>query len=126
MPPLDPVEFIAKHRATTTTCDAAEAARRIRERGDLLVVDVREPAEFAAGAVEGAVNIPRGMLEFQIGSACESEQPSILLHCKSGGRAVLAARTLRDMGYEDVVVYAGPIEDLLAACDSAGSEAGRG
>ena len=120
--PLSPIEFIATHRPSTPTCDASQAAQRIRAEVDLLVIDVRETAEFAAGAVECAVNIPRGMLEFQIGGACKTDQPSILVHCKSGGRAVLAARTLREMGYEEVVAFAGPIEELIAALGAGNSD----
>ena len=46
----------------------------------------------------------------------DAEQP-ILIHCKTGGRAVLAAKTLSEMGYKNVGAYQGTVEDLLAALE---------
>ena len=84
---------------------------------DFVLVDVRESAEFESTSVPGAVNIPRGFLEFKIAESCpEADQP-ILIHCKTGGRAVLAAKTLSEMGYKNVGAYQGTVEDLLAALE---------
>ncbi len=111
------IELIQKYAETTGTCDAKEAARRIQNEEDLILVDVRESAEVEARAVPGAIHIPRGFLEFKIAEACPSGDQPILLHCKTGGRAILAARTLSEMGYERVHAYQGTVEDLLAALD---------
>ncbi len=108
------IELITTYKETTTLCDAGEAAGKIKTDASLTIVDVREPAEFEETAVPGAVNIPRGFLEFKIAQSCpEADQP-ILLHCKTGGRAVLAARTLSELGYKNVSAYQGTVEDLLA------------
>ncbi|KAF1701215.1 rhodanese-like domain-containing protein [Pseudoxanthomonas kaohsiungensis] len=102
----------------------AAAQSRIREvepgdclAGEALVVDVREPAEFAQGHLPGAVNLPRGVLEFQIrahpavacrtaGSPAPASLP-LLLYCLTGGRSALAADSLRQLGFEDVRSLAG-------------------
>ena len=74
-----------------------------------LLVDVRDGTEVAAtGKAAGAVHIPRGVLEFK----ADPESPgfdnnfakdkTIILHCASGGRAALAGKLLKDMGYEKV------------------------
>jgi phage shock protein E len=109
------IELITSYKETTSLCNVEEAARRIKQESDLIIVDVRESAEFAATAVPGAINIPRGFLEFKISEACPTAEPPILLHCKTGGRAVLAAKTLSEMGYKNVSAYQGTVEDLLAA-----------
>jgi len=72
-----------------------------------LIVDVREPQEFAAGHVPGTINIPRGMLEFKIWSQVgyptntRMDQP-IVLQCQSGNRASLAAQTLTELGFTQI------------------------
>ena len=69
-----------------------------------LLLDVRQPAEFAAGHVPGAVNIPRGLLEFLIYQAAwlpeEVDTNKIIyVQCKTGGRATLATATLERIGF---------------------------
>ena len=72
--------------------------------GRALIIDVREPQEFAAGHVPGAINIPRGVIDTQIwnhvGSTekADRERP-IVLQCQSGKRATLAAQTLGELGF---------------------------
>ena len=72
--------------------------------GETLIVDVREPQEFAAGHVPGAINIPRGVLEFKIWNhvgyptGTRMDQP-IVLQCQSGNRASLAAQALTELGF---------------------------
>jgi rhodanese-related sulfurtransferase len=77
--------------------------------GAVPVLDVREPAEFAAGCLPGAVNIPRGVLEFQIGNhpAFQNREGDILVYCQSGGRSALAVETLQKLGYGRAVSMAG-------------------
>lgn len=72
------------------------------------VLDVREPSEYAAGCLPGAINIPRGMLEFRIGSVpeCNPGAP-LLVYCQSGGRSALAVEVLRKMGYDQAISLAG-------------------
>lgn len=93
--------------------------------GDRVVIDVREPAEFATGHVPGAVNIPRGVLEFEIeahpavgcatDAALADRQRSIVVYCRSGGRAALAALSLQQLGFTDVRSMAGGIMAWSAA-----------
>jgi rhodanese-related sulfurtransferase len=82
-----------------------EEYRKIVENpGPALIVDVREPHEYAAGHVPGAINIPRGMIQTEIwkhvGSAdkANAERP-IVLQCQAGRRATLAAQTLGELGF---------------------------
>ncbi|MBH0191554.1 MAG: hypothetical protein HP492_07295 [Nitrospira sp.] len=72
-----------------------------------LIVDVREPQEYAAGHVPGAINIPRGVIEFKIWNYVgypantQLDQP-IVLQCQSGNRASLAAQSLADLGFTHI------------------------
>ena len=85
-----------------------EAAEEL-EGEDALLVDIREPGERVEnGSIAGAVEAPRGMLEFWADPTSpyhrDEFEPGrrIILHCASGGRSALAAATLQDLGYERV------------------------
>jgi sulfur dioxygenase len=82
-----------------------------------VVIDVREPAELEAGRLPGAIHIPRGLLEFRIGSCHELADPSVpvLVYCRSGARSALAAETLQRMGYSNVSNIAGGFEAWVAS-----------
>ena len=111
----------------TTAADlVAQAKSRIQEispqelqqRLDRVrIIDVREPAEFAAGHLPGAVNLPRGVLEFQIDSKAElaDRNCAIVMQCQVGGRSALATVAMQALGYRDVVNLAGGFAAWKAA-----------
>lgn len=77
--------------------------------GNAVVVDVRDAMEVrSTGKVAGALHIPRGMLEFQADPDSPAHNKAldkgltVILYCGSGGRAALAGKTLKDMGYAQV------------------------
>ena len=101
-------ELVAEARADLRCVDAQTARAEIAENGGLLI-DVREAGEAGSPAVAGAVNIPRGVLELNIGElAADAGQP-LYLHCATGGRATIAAQQLQKMGYENVSVITCPV-----------------
>jgi rhodanese-related sulfurtransferase len=74
-----------------------------------LVVDVRDGTEVAAtGKIAGAIHIPRGSLEFKADTTAPTADPNfaldrpVIVHCAGGGRAALAGKLLKDMGYQKV------------------------
>ncbi|OJF16592.1 MAG: hypothetical protein A6D91_11315 [Bacillaceae bacterium G1] len=78
--------------------DAETLREKIRRREGLKIVDVREPEEFAAGHIPGAVNLPLGRIRFTANKELSPED-EIVLVCRSGRRSVTAARILKKMGY---------------------------
>ena len=110
--PRTPAELVAKAREQVRICSCAEAVVWIEHNPHGRVVDVREPAEHAAGPIGGSVNIPRGLIEFQIEAACQGPGTPILLFCASGGRAALAAMALEELGYSAVTAVIGSFGDL--------------
>jgi sulfur-carrier protein adenylyltransferase/sulfurtransferase len=67
------------------------------------VVDVREPEEWAAGHIPGAVHVPKSYLESRIEGAVPDHSGHVILYCASGNRSAWATRTLvEDLGYENV------------------------
>jgi rhodanese-related sulfurtransferase len=78
-------------------------------KGDAVLIDIRDSAELAnTGKASGSVHIPRGSLEFKADLSTPTADKSlaydkpVILHCASGGRAALAGKLLKDMGYEKV------------------------
>jgi rhodanese-related sulfurtransferase len=82
-----------------------------------VVIDVREPDEYAAGHLAGAVNLPRGLLEFKLSGnpALERRDLAVVLYCKTSGRAALSACTMQAMGYLNVASIAGGYDAWVAA-----------
>jgi len=81
------------------------------------IIDVREADEYAAGHLSGAVNLPRGLLEFRLSAtpALEKRDLNVVLYCKTSGRAALAANTMHSMGYLNVVSIDGGYDAWLSA-----------
>lgn len=101
-------ELVSEAKQRVTNLNVEQVAAEV-ERGDPLIVDLREPEERAQhGAIPGAVHAPRGMLEFWADPSSAYHRPEFdpnrrtILHCAAGGRSALAADTLQQMGYTNV------------------------
>jgi rhodanese-related sulfurtransferase len=71
------------------------------------LVDCREPDEVKDGYMPGAINIPRGMIEFDITEKIPLRNTKIYIYCNNGDRSTLAATALKEMKYYDVASIAG-------------------
>lgn len=85
-------------------------ARKLAESGEWLVLDVREPDEFEDGHIPGAVNISRGFLEVKADAThhkrderLQNRNQKVLCYCGGGIRSLMAAKTLHEMGFEEVL-----------------------
>ena len=86
-----------------------ELAHELKERDDLLLLDIREIQEYVdLGTIPSAIHAPRGMLEFWADPASPyyrdyfQEDKRIVLFCAGGGRSAFAAKALKEMGYSSV------------------------
>ena len=87
-----------------------DLAEELEAGRELMLLDVREPHEFQAMHIRGAINVPRGVLE----AACEynyedtvpelveARDRDIVVICRSGKRSALAAQVMRRLGYNKV------------------------
>ena len=107
---ITPQELVADAKSKIKELAPAEAVQSIKSGA--LVLDVREPAEYDAGKLTGAVNIPRGVLEFKISDhpAFADKNAAIVLYCKTGGRSALATLSLQQLGYTNVHSVQGGFE----------------
>ena len=108
-------ELVGAAKAKVQELSPEQVAAEL-ERGDAVLVDLREGPELeASGRIPGSVHVPRGMLEFRADPTStyhdQALEPGkrVILHCASGGRSALAAATLQEMGYTDVAHLDGGI-----------------
>lgn len=90
----------------------SEALAAAVDAGRAGVVDVRTAAEYAAGHIPGAVNIPLGELQSRVADVPRG-QP-LVVHCQAGGRAAIAASLLSATGLKDVQLYGGGFTEWAA------------
>jgi rhodanese-related sulfurtransferase len=79
---------------------APNEAVQLINREKAVVIDVCEPAEFAAGHVVGARNIPLGELESKLVGAVKNKKLPLILICQSGARSARAVATVKGLGFE--------------------------
>jgi len=121
--PLTAQDLVAAAKSAIREIDADELLRL--QAAGVPVIDVREPGEFAAGRVPGAVNIPRGVLEFEVDghpavncvkdAALGHRDAPVVLYCRSGGRSALAAEALKRLGFAEPLSMAGGFNAWAAA-----------
>ncbi len=116
------MDFVGEARAQVDHINADQLQEMVESKSDLLLLDIREESEFAAGHIPDAYLVPRGILE---GAAdlnypkrdavlCQARQRPIVVYCATGGRSAMAAHTLKQMGFEEVYNLAGGIENWEA------------
>ncbi|HJU64333.1 MAG TPA: rhodanese-like domain-containing protein [Gemmatimonadaceae bacterium] len=101
----------AKTRVKEVT--PSEAAR-IRERGEAMFLDVREPNEWNLFHIPGAIHVPLGEVAQRVKDAVPADRP-IIVYCARGNRSALAADTMRQLGYGDVSSMASGIRGWVDA-----------
>jgi len=82
--------------------DELKARWEARRERPFTLVDVREKDEVRAGYIPGALHIPRGFLEMQAEQKLADKGAEIIVYCAGGTRSAFAAKTLRELGYQNV------------------------
>jgi molybdopterin/thiamine biosynthesis adenylyltransferase/rhodanese-related sulfurtransferase len=82
-----------------------------RDLNGAVLVDVRERDEWDEGHIPGAIHVPRGHLESRIESVAPDRAKRVVIYCAAGNRSAFAAKTLEELGYEDVASLAGGFTD---------------
>src|SRR5213076_2030923 len=100
-------EYIKRIRAQIEEVDPSEVKPLVGN--GVPIIDVREAEEYAVAHLPGAKSVPRGYLESRIDAAVPDRKQRVILYCASGQRSALAAHTLTDLGFEDVVSMTGGI-----------------
>ena len=90
--------------AKKSICEVSVSeAKDLLDKGGYIFLDCREPKEFKMGHIPGAMNIPRGLLEFKIAKKIPDKNAKIVMYCKKGGRGCLATCCICRMGYKNAI-----------------------
>jgi rhodanese-related sulfurtransferase len=105
-------DFVAEALAVVPELTPDQVNQRLA--AGYLLLDVREPEEFEAGRLPGAINIPRGMVEVRADrehhkkdERLQDRSQRIICYCGGGYRSALAAKALKEMGFGEVYSMAG-------------------
>jgi rhodanese-related sulfurtransferase len=118
-------DMLADARQSVAALSVPQARDAVDHATVAVILDIREPDEWARGHLPGAANIPRGWLELRADPAspiaeaalAASQDGTVLVYCSRapGVRSLLAAATLRELGYPHAAVLEGGLEEWAAA-----------
>ena len=100
-------ELLEKVKREIKEVTAEELYQELQQNNPLSILDVREHDEFAKGHLPNAIFIPRGYLELRIENTIPDRAQKIYVYCGGGNRSALAARSLQEMGYQNVASLKG-------------------
>lgn len=113
-------ERIARARVSVKTVEMATLGQAVDKKEDVLILDVREPNEYASGYVPGAVNIPRGLLEMKIWKHAGYPDKldttrTLYVYCATAARSALATETLTQLGFSNAYLVNMQLEEWRKA-----------
>jgi molybdopterin/thiamine biosynthesis adenylyltransferase/rhodanese-related sulfurtransferase len=104
-------ELLQQVKSEIEEVDAGRARELLDAAEPPVIIDVRERDEWEEGHLPLAVHVPRGHLESRIERAAPDRARPVILYCASGNRSAFAAKTLEELGYEQVSSLAGGYTD---------------
>ncbi len=110
-------QMVAEAREGSEVVSPQEAQQRIQQNPNIVVLDVREPEDVKeTGLIPGAINIPLGMLPLRADTELpehlreqklQDRNTTVITTCAGGAQAALAAKTLKEMGFNNVAIIDG-------------------
>jgi rhodanese-related sulfurtransferase len=113
--PVGLMDFVRAAKSCITEIAPAELKAKLDAKENLLLVDVREPAEFEHGHIGGAHLVPRGIIEAAADTSYPKHYPplsgardqQVIIYCATSGRSAMATAVLQMMGFKNVINLAG-------------------
>ena len=106
------LKIVEAARQEIAECSADEISTLIAKGA--VIIDVRESHEFDAGHLKEAIHIGKGVIERDIEKQGFDTAQKLVLYCGGGFRSAIAAKSLKDMGYEDVMSLWGGWRGIVA------------
>ena len=104
-------ELLSQVKEEIDEVSSPDVHERIGEPQGPLLLDVREQDEWQEGHLPGAVHVPRGNLESRVEALISDKSREIIVYCAVGARSAFAAKSLGDLGYDNVVSMVGGFAD---------------
>lgn len=120
MPPIVK-KMVVEAKTSIKSIDMEALKAAIDNKEDVAIIDVRVPTEYATGHIPGSINIPRGLLEFfvwekVVGYPEKTDMSKkIYIYCKTGIRAIMATKSLQDLGLTNATLVNMKIADWVKA-----------
>lgn len=105
-------ELIREAQQHIECVDVQTAKKIYDESPDAVIVDVREKHKAEVSKLTDSINISRGILEYDVHKECPDANTVIITHCGGGGRASLAAHSLKQLGYHRVYAVTAPFDEI--------------
>lgn len=103
------LELVNKAKSKIKETNVSEVVKKIEAGHAFHFVDVREDDEWKAGHAKGAIHLGKGILERDVEATIPNKEEEIILYCGGGFRSALAAESLQQMGYTNVISMDGGI-----------------
>jgi rhodanese-related sulfurtransferase len=97
------LKLVNEAKARVKETDMAGYKKMLADGSKLVLIDVREDSEWAAGHAAGAIHLGKGVIERDIETKIPEKGAKLVLYCGGGFRSALAADALRQMGYTDAI-----------------------
>ena len=113
--PVGLMDFVRAAKSCVKEISPDELKAKLDAKKEILIIDVRESAEFEHGRIPGAHLVPRGIIETAADTSYPKHYPplsgarnqQLVVYCATSGRAAMAAAVLQMMGFKDVLNLAG-------------------
>jgi rhodanese-related sulfurtransferase len=102
--------MITDTKNSVSFISADEFKNLMESKSNFYLIDCREESEFEIACIKGADNVPRGLIEFNIGEKAPKRRTTVVIYCNNGERSTLAASILPKLKYSDVKVIEGGFE----------------
>jgi rhodanese-related sulfurtransferase len=97
------LKLVKDAKSRVKEADSRDIKRRLDARDKLVLVDVREDAEWARGHLPGATHLGKGVIERDVERVFPDKDDALVLYCGGGYRSALAGDSLLKMGYTNVI-----------------------
>ncbi len=97
------LKLVQEAKRHIAECTVADVKSRIDRGETFYLVDVREDGEWSAGRLPTAIHLGKGIIERDIEKTIPKTDAPIVLYCGGGYRSALAAKSLQEMGYTNVM-----------------------
>jgi rhodanese-related sulfurtransferase len=97
------LKLVKDAKSRVKQADFRDIKRRLDARDKLVLVDVREDAEWAQGHIPGATHLGKGVIERDVERFFPDKDDPLVLYCGGGYRSALAGDSLQKMGYTNVI-----------------------
>lgn len=108
-------EWVSNAKAEIKKVTPAEVKAAIDKKEKVIILDVRDPDEYRAGHIPGAINVSRGKLEFLIWDKISNKDEKIYVYCLTAARSALATKTLNNLGYKNAILMNAHFEEWIKA-----------